>query len=124
MATWTCRLCGVSYTPNKSYDTRCNHCRNEGSAQRKRLALHEYKAAVGCAICGEKDPVVLDPHHLDPETKHRGYRHTKRGMSQGVADIVNSTLGTQRLIDELAKCVILCKNCHARVHAGTAEVPQ
>lgn len=56
-----------------------------------------------CSACGGTfPPCAMDLHHTDPEGKD-----TPRG---GLL-----TLGTQRLRDEIAKCVLLCANCH-RIH--------
>lgn len=67
--------------------------------------------ASGCLLCPEKEPIVLDFHHIDPKTKLFGItrRHIKRNA--------------YRLAAEIAKCVVLCKNCHAKVHAGILSLP-
>ena len=66
-------------------------------------------------ICGGCDgsypPGAFDFHHLDPGAKEFGV----------------STDGTyrpwRRIVAELAKCVMLCANCHAEVHAGARQLP-
>lgn len=75
----------------------------------KRRAL----AAMGdvCAGCGLREPVdALEFHHLDPHTKEFGI----------------STEGIPRrwdkIVAELAKCVLLCANCHREVHAGARRI--
>ena len=65
-------------------------------------------ACVGCAL---REPVdALEFHHLDPKTKEFGI----------------STEGIPRRWDkietELAKCVLLCANCHREVHAGVRRI--
>ena len=67
--------------------------------------------ATGCQNCPEKEPCCLTAHHLDPKKKdfnlgnavHRGF----------------SLLKVKR---ELAKCICLCMNCHAKVHAGKVDI--
>ena len=66
----------------------------------------------GCVICGEKDPVVIQFHHVDPKKK-----------SFDIGFLLGSKMSEQRLEEELDKCVPLCANCHMRVHAGTATLP-
>lgn len=61
-------------------------------------------------MCGESDPVVLDFHHTDPSQK-----------DSGVADLVASKRSDKRITDEMAKCVMMCKNCHARHHWNETE---
>lgn len=68
--------------------------------------------AGGCVICGERDLEVLDFHHVNPEEKkfHLSGSYANHGM--------------QKVVAEVAKCVVLCANDHRRVHAGTREIPQ
>ena len=58
---------------------------------------------VGCRLCPEKDPICLDFHHLHSKDKPISTMH---GMNE------------QRVREEMSKCVILCSNCHRKVHAG------
>jgi hypothetical protein len=45
-------------------------------------------------------------HHADPETKETT-----------VAEAVRRGFGRKRLLAEIAKCEVLCANCHAKHHA-------
>lgn len=59
----------------------------------------------GCIECGESDPVCLDFHHKDPKTK-------KYLVSQ-------MTMRTRvRILEEAAKCIILCANCHRKLESA------
>lgn len=64
----------------------------------------EYKLAHPCQ-CGETEPVCLDFHHLDMSEKDFI-------ISQ------NKNRSWESLQSELQKCVVLCSNCHRKVHAG------
>ena len=64
----------------------------------------------GCIICGEKEPCVLDSHHVDPSTKEHA-----------VADLLRDAR-MERLEAELRKTVTLCSNCHRKVHAGVISL--
>ena len=58
-----------------------------------------------CQACGyDKCVSALTFHHVDPEEKD----FTVSGMS----------VSWHRIQQELKKCVLLCANCHAEVHAG------
>lgn len=65
----------------------------------------------GCDVCGESDPDVLDFHHRNPAEKLFNLSGANLGKSK------------EKLDAEFAKCVVLCANCHRRVHAGTVELP-
>lgn len=72
----------------------------------KQEAIRLDKKWKGCAVCGLRDVVVLEYHHIDPVQKcfspGRG-----RGRPSHKA-----------LQDEIDKCVVLCANDHLRVEAG------
>lgn len=70
--------------------------------------LREYKSNKECKFCKENDPVCLDFHHKDPSTKE--------GL---VGKMVGSAASMDRILKEIAKCEILCANCHRKLHAGT-----
>ena len=58
-----------------------------------------------CEICGESHPAVLEFHHIDPAKKEINISvAAKHGWS------------IERLSGELAKCQILCANCHRKKH--------
>lgn len=80
----------------------------------------EYRAKVaiiseksGCKLCGEKNNIVLDFHHYDASTK-----------KFGIGDAVVKLLSWSRIIEEIKKCIVLCANCHRRVHAGQLVVTE
>ncbi len=60
----------------------------------------------GCSICGFKDYRALDFHHRVPEEKLFNISNylNQHGISQ------------QEVLNEIKKCDILCKNCHAILH--------
>lgn len=65
-----------------------------------------------CNKCGVKyPPRVMDFHHSDPKTK-----------LHGIGDLIRR--GTQKaLLEEIAKCEILCANCHRLHHMTEGELP-
>jgi hypothetical protein len=77
--------------------------------RRKLAMLRAHKAAVGCRDCGERDPIVLDLHHRDPDEKSPRLRYRGRSHSTGLID-----MSLAALMEELAKCDVLCANCHRR----------
>ena len=73
---------------------------------KRRQQLRDAKSG-GCIDCGEKDVVVLGFHHRDPAAK-------LFNVSQ------NRSVRYALLEAEIAKCDILCANCHLRRHHGTS----
>ncbi len=80
---------------------------NARARKEKRAAIiNDYKRALGCSGCPERDPAVLDFHHLDPATK-----------LFTVADRLHR-LSLPQLLQEIERCTVLCANCHRRKHAA------
>lgn len=67
--------------------------------------LREYKATLGCTRCSENFPACLDFHHTNPAEKE-----------SGVGAAVRAGWSLKRIKAEVAKCIVLCKNCHAKEH--------
>jgi hypothetical protein len=66
-----------------------------------RQYMYDYLSTHPCEVCGESDPVVLEFDHLDQSTKH-----TAVGL---MADY-----SLTKIKEEIAKCRVLCANCHKR----------
>jgi hypothetical protein len=76
-------------------------------ARTKRQYLNHIKESRGCERCGFKGPAyVFDFHHRDPATK----LYTLSDRYAG--------LGQKKLDAEVAKCEVLCANCHREVEHG------
>lgn len=69
----------------------------------KLMELCREMKAPGCLKCSEKEPAALDFHHI-----------------KGKDMLISQMRGRNRdkILEEIAKCVILCANCHRKVHAG------
>lgn len=80
-------------------------------SRRKRTHVTEYKSSRGCSRCLERDSVCLDLHHL--EGKNEKLRHrTKSGSWRSPRwDL----LSWAEIEHELAKCDVLCSNCHRKL---------
>ena len=107
---------------NKKYQNMCKEChkkyiknhykqhKNEYIQRAKRDKIKEANKndeqlnrlkSCGCKLCGDMRVPVLDFHHLDPNNKEESIcRMTSR----------------KKIEEEVKKCVVLCKNCHAMEH--------
>jgi hypothetical protein len=106
-------------------DTFCRPCRSacgkehyaanrqryidQARAQKQRLArerteyLIDYFKTHPCVDCGEGDPVVLEFDHLRDKLFDIGRSLPDRNW--------------QSILDEIAKCEVVCRNCHRRREA-------
>ena len=83
---------------------------NAGQLKRrnKRLEFKQWfldlKKGKKCSHCPENYPACLDYHHVDPKTKWK----------DGIHSAVRSW-SKRRVLEEIAKCIILCANCHRKL---------
>lgn len=70
--------------------------------QRNRSAVREILERTGCSDCGEKNIRVLEFDHRNPEEK-------EINVAQAIG-----LWGLKRLQAEIAKCDVVCVNCHKR----------
>lgn len=61
-----------------------------------------------CIVCGESEKICLDYHHLG---------NKDFTLSQG-----HKTGSIKKIREEIAKCIILCSNCHRKFHGGIINV--
>jgi transketolase len=66
--------------------------------------LRQYKAEHPCILCGQDDVTKLDFHHRLPVTKCFNVSRP------------SGTISMQTLLEEIAKCDVLCQPCHMRRH--------
>jgi len=78
---------------------------NQKWMRSRRDFISEQKVGRACARCGITDPCVLDFHYIDPMTK---------AIQLGRAS--ETKVSKQRILDEIAKCEVLCANCHRILH--------
>jgi hypothetical protein len=103
----------------RSYCKSCDRIRNKEWVARnkangvprwnKRLRgfIMAIKGQSACVVCGENEPHCLDFHHIDPKDK-----------IGGIADLKT----VQAIAIEVPKCVVLCANCHRKVHANLLDI--
>lgn len=78
-------------------------------AERKRrivAQLQAYKDELECSICGEDEACCLDFHH------------TNNDKECAVSNMACNGYSWERILKEIQKCVVVCRNCHAKLHAG------
>jgi hypothetical protein len=88
-----------------AYDTVKNTERKRRARARRRASLDGLKSD-GCLLCEEQELCCLDFHHIGEK---------RLAISAAVA---HHTHSIESIIEEAKKCVVLCKNCHAKAHAG------
>lgn len=78
-------------------------CRNQQAAINQKMA--EYKSSLCCERCPENHPSCLHFHHRDQATK-----------VVTISEAVRMRWKWEKIMEEIAKCEVLCANCHAKLH--------
>jgi len=78
------------------------------AVKRNRKYVEAHKIENPCP-CGETEPCCLSYHHENGD---------KTG---NISDMVNRGYGINRIQKEIDKCIVLCLNCHAKLHSRERE---
>lgn len=81
----------------------------------RKVTKERMVAAMGgaCQGCGyDTCHAALEMHHIDPKQKDFGF-----------GKVTANPKAWPLIVAELAKCVLVCANCHREIHAGVREVP-
>jgi hypothetical protein len=106
-----CKSC-YSIIKKAYYQNNKVDIKNRGKEYRRiarttlRRRIHDYKSSIGCKVCRETDPYCLDFHHLTDD------------KSFNISAFITRHRDWDRTMEEVGKCVILCSNCHRKLHAG------
>ena len=79
--------------------------RDQQRKQRSRDWVQSYKEEHGCNRCGENHVACLHFHHRDSKLK-----------DSSIATMVSNRACIDALKREIAKCELVCANCHAKIH--------
>lgn len=110
-----CRSCWsqqqkVSYQRRRDREIREKYSRARLLVAARRQYVVEYLSMSPCAGCGEADIRVLEFHHRDPTEKHLE-----------VSRMAQHAGALEAIVAEIAKCDVLCANCHRRTHSESYD---
>jgi hypothetical protein len=106
-----CRPCRSEYgkehyAANRQHYIDAEARRKQAKAEVRMTFLVEFFRSNPCVDCGERDPLVLEFDHV-------------RGKSFNIAKGIRDR-NWQSVLDEMAKCDVVCANCHRRRTAQRA----
>lgn len=96
------QMCSSYYQRNKT-----NYRKTSKLKRQKILSIVNNIKSKGCIICGETNIACLDFHHL----------RDKKGNISDLIKIEN----LNKVINEINKCIVLCANCHRKLHNQSFE---
>jgi hypothetical protein len=105
-----CSLC-YKETRKSSYGNNRQYYYERNLKKRKQSTdwLVEYKKNKKCYFCNETEPICLDFHHIDDTKKEFNISNMKYQS-------------TERMKKEIEKCVIVCSNCHRKIHTHLLKI--
>ena len=109
-----CRECNIEVA-KRFHAENSEHCRQRIATRARRILdvnrrlLFDYLVAHPCVDCGEDDPVVLD------------FDHVTSDKVANVSELVFLHKTWEVIAAEIAKCEVVCANCHRRRTAQRAQ---
>jgi len=91
---------------NKNKEQHLKNVRKRASKHRKELIelINTYKSK-GCSKCPENEACCIAFHHRNPQEK-----------DMDISRAVMNGWSFEKMENEIAKCDIVCHNCHAKIH--------
>lgn len=97
-----CRACNAKWhAEHREHHNRQIAARNVRVKEQMRRRMAEYLRDQACVDCGEDDLRVLEFDHL-------------RDKTMEVSVLVARGHSWERILEEIAKCEVVCANCHRR----------
>ena len=101
-----CKDCSKNnYRKNYLKDKKLHYKRTAAAREKRKLRNHRfilnYFLTHPCVDCEETDPIVLEFDHLDNK-KHC------------ISDLIRHGSQIEKIQSEIAKCEVVCCNCHRR----------
>lgn len=104
-----CKECQREYKLKYYYNHKETHYeRNKKTKQKITDYINDYKKTHPCLKCGESTIECLDFHHL-------GNKEIEVAKLKGYGSL-------NKVKNEISKCIVLCANCHRKLHAGTITI--
>lgn len=90
------------YAANKDKQIKRSSARRDKVRGQAQDAVYAYLAEHPCVDCGEGRVVTLEFDHLPC---------FKKGA--GISKLINDCRGLDVIFEEISKCEVVCRNCHA-----------
>lgn len=103
----SCSKCGTTEDKQAFVKgrNRCKLCYNKyfySKRNKRRTVVNELKRNKPCHDCGKSfHPIAMDYDHINPAEKE-----------DDVAMLIDLCVSMKRITDEIAKCELVCANCH------------
>jgi len=91
----------------RHYEKNKDYYINKKSERQKKIRdfINDYKSDLKCERCSETHIGCLEFHHENPNEKEIC-----------ISEICRTGWGQERILKEIDKCIVLCANCHRKLH--------
>lgn len=105
-----CKECQRKYTKEHYENNKRKYLdRNQRKREEGVDFLKKYKQNRSCPYCGESESCCLDFHHIEKRTNKKALYY------------LAANYGKNSFIKEIEKCILICSNCHRKIHAGVLD---
>ena len=101
-----CNICARAQS--KNYNSKSVE-RTRNRMKTQTTLYNELKDTLSCVVCGEEDNCCIEFHHKDPSDKNFIVAASKMRSWENI-------------LKEIDKCVVVCSNCHKKIHAGKIKI--
>lgn len=108
---YQCKSCHSNYRKKhyqKNKQKYITKAKNNRRIQEEKY--NKYKESLSCEICKENTTCCLDFHHKNTSEKEFNVSSMK------------SFISFESLLKEINKCIVVCSNCHRKIHAGIIQL--
>lgn len=109
LSSW-CKKCAIT-TAKSHYQFKSKDNIKRWSKRAKHklvMIVNQIKSQYQCYFCKEPDACCLDFHHPNQD------------KIDNVKDILD-TKNKPRLFEKINKCIVVCANCHRKIHSGKIQ---
>jgi hypothetical protein len=100
------------YAENRIKEIKNAVERNKRNRKKASDFIVDYKKNKGCTYCPEEESCCLDFHHMDQDEKEITIAQAPYEYGWGI----------DRIKEEIKKCIVVCSNCHRKLHAGLLKI--
>ena len=97
------KYCKMHYGKNRKKYKEKARIHNQRYIQEGRMFVRGLKMSNSCVKCAESHPDVLEFDHVEPSSK-----------STDISYMAQHAYSLETIEKEIAKCVLLCANCHRK----------
>jgi len=110
---YECKDCRKTYI-REHYKNNKDYYKGKAVERLKEIRewLKDLKIGLVCQKCGEDHPSCIEYHHKDPSQK-----------DFQISKAAKLGYGKEKIVEEISKCLVVCSNCHRKIHWETKTGP-